>query len=74
MSVQFKFLTTDMLKKEVTRFLEIGWTTEEILGSSQNISGPMLPHAHWLSLVLFREVKRPGHEADNSLPLKVKCA
>jgi len=35
----------------------------------------MLPHVHWLSLALFREVKRQGHEADNSLPftVKIKC-
>jgi hypothetical protein len=64
-----------MLKKEVTRLLEIGWTTEESglnLGSAQITSGPMLHHVHWLTLALSREVKRPGLETDNSLPVTVK--
>jgi hypothetical protein len=56
------------------KFLGIVWTTEEsgLNSSAKIISGPMLPHVHWLSLALSREVKRPGLETDNSLSFTVK--
>ena len=51
MSVQFKFLTTAVLKSEVAMFLEIGWTTEKSGVNSR-------PHAASCALVIVSSFPR----------------
>ena len=58
MSVQFKFLTTAVLKSEVAMFLEIGWTTEKSGVNSQQRPDHLCPHAASCALVIVSSFPR----------------